>query len=251
MNRYTNSGLPADRVAGAIMGSRKHAPLWLNGVLLTIIVGLSALSLAAQTTDFITLGNYQVHPTRILAKFKEGTQPNLSTAAVRQVGSKIHKQYRLVPGLAVFEEANALAPAAVSANDEAARRTRLLGRIEAMKQSGLFEYVEPDYIQHTYLAPTDQAFANGTLWGLRNLGINGGKKGADISATNAWEITTGSTNVIVAVIDTGIRYTHNDLFTQMWHNPGEKPGNKIDDDGNGFVDDVFGINAITGSGDPF
>ena len=120
-----------------------------------------------------------------------------------------------------------------------------------MKQSGLFEYVEPDYIGHAYLAPTDQAFVNGTLWGLRNLGLNGGKRGADISATNAWEITTGSTNVIVAVIDTGIRYTHNDLFTQMWHNPGETPGNMKDDDGNGFVDDVFGINAITGSGDPF
>jgi hypothetical protein len=55
----------------------------------------------------------------------------------------------------------------------------------------------------------------------------------------------------VAIIDTGIRYTHQDLAAQVWHNPGEIPGNGIDDDGDGYVDNVYGINAITGSGDPF
>jgi subtilisin family serine protease len=214
------------------------------------LFGVASIAQAAGTNQWIRLGNVQVHPTRILAKVKGGAPSNVNPDGLRQIGSRIHHQYRLVPGLAVLEEANSVALAAVSPGDEETQRKRLLTRIASLRQSGLFEYVEPDYIVHADLAPTDQAFVDGTLWGLRNFGQNRGTPGADIGATNAWEITTGSTNVIVAVIDTGIRYTHQDLASQMWHNPGEIPGNGRDDDGNGFVDDVFGINAITRSGDP-
>src|SRR4030095_3367690 len=76
-----------------------------------------------------------------------------------------------------------------------------------------------------------------------------------ISATNAWAMTTGSTNVVVAVLDTGINYLHEDLAANMWRNPGEVPGNGIDDDGNGYVDDVHGIftssDGLGSEGDPF
>ncbi|MCD6338487.1 MAG: S8 family serine peptidase, partial [Verrucomicrobia bacterium] len=68
---------------------------------------------------------------------------------------------------------------------------------------------------------------------------------------NAWDLSVGSTNVVVAILDSGIRYTHKDLERQIWHNPDEIPGNGIDDDGNGYVDDVFGVNVIVGSGDPW
>ncbi len=208
---------------------------------------LGGLNLRAVTTS-VTLGGFPVHPTRILAQFRDVNQVAANAPLLQQAGLKVLREYDLVPGLVAFEDLN---PADAATNSATVLQNRLLARMEALRLSGQFEFVEPDYIVHTTLAPTDQAFTNGILWGLRNYGQSAGKAGADISATNAWDITTGSTNVIVTVIDTGVRYTHRDLRTQMWVNPGEIPGNGVDDDNNGFVDDVYGINAITGSGDPF
>src|SRR5690606_21235490 len=74
---------------------------------------------------------------------------------------------------------------------------------------------------------------------------------AKIQAPQAWETTTGSrTGPVVAVIDGGIDYNHPDLTNNMWTNPGEIPGDGLDNDGNGVVDDVHGYNAINGSGHP-
>lgn len=71
-----------------------------------------------------------------------------------------------------------------------------------------------------------------------------------ISAPAAWDTSTGSTNVIVAVCDTGIDYRHPDLAPNMWRNPAEIPNNGIDDDQNGWIDDVHGIDVAEGDGDP-
>jgi subtilisin family serine protease len=70
-----------------------------------------------------------------------------------------------------------------------------------------------------------------------------------IGATNAWQVSTGSSNVVVAILSSGINYFHEDLSANMWRNPGEIPGNGIDDDANGYVDDVHGIDPRL-DGDP-
>lgn len=86
-------------------------------------------------------------------------------------------------------------------------------------------------------------------WHYANDGsLNGSLAGADINLFEAWKVTTGSPNVIVAVIDGGIDTSHEDLVDNLWVNTGEIPGNGIDDDRNGYVDDVNGYNFCTQEG---
>lgn len=120
--------------------------------------------------------------------------------------------------------------------------------IEAYAADPNVAYAEPDYLVNTCELPNDPRLSE--LWGMRNTGQTGGTPGADIGAEQAWAIATGTTNVIVAVIDTGIDYTHPDLAANMWVNEGEIPGNGIDDDGNGFVDDVHGYDFAYNDSDP-
>jgi len=98
--------------------------------------------------------------------------------------------------------------------------------------------------------PNDPTVGSGTQWHLNNTGLNGGVPGADIHALTAWDTLHSASNIIVAVIDSGARLTHEDLAANLWVNPAETPGNGIDDDGNGFIDDIHGINAVTGTGSP-
>jgi subtilisin family serine protease len=79
------------------------------------------------------------------------------------------------------------------------------------------EYAEPDYIVHSFQTPNDPLFP--TMWSLINTGQAGGTPGADIKATQAWNITTGSPNVVIAVIDTGVDYNHPDLAANIFTGP--------------------------------
>lgn len=114
----------------------------------------------------------------------------------------------------------------------------------------LLDYSELDNILHATATPNDRLYNAGNLWGLHNLGQSNGTQDADIDAPEAWDIRHDAPNIIVAVIDTGIRYTHEDLAGNMWINSGEIPNNGRDDDGNGVIDDIHGYNGINNNGDP-
>jgi subtilisin family serine protease len=94
------------------------------------------------------------------------------------------------------------------------------GFISEYKNSGLVEFAEPDFFVHaSATTPNDPQFLDGTLWGLNNYGQNNGTPGADIHAPEGWDILTSASNVVVAILDTGIRYTHEDLAANMWVSP--------------------------------
>ncbi len=92
----------------------------------------------------------------------------------------------------------------------------------------------------------------GSQWHYRNAEdgkpLSTSVAGADINAFDAWKLTAGDPSIIVAVVDEGVAYSHPDLAANMWKNTKEIPGNGIDDDGNGYVDDVYGYNFCEGTG---
>lgn len=131
------------------------------------------------------------------------------------------------------------------------KEASVLSSIEAIPE---VEIVEPNYIYRISKTPNDPML--GLLWGISNKGQKDsrgqvGLAGIDVDAERAWDIQTGSKDVIVAVIDTGIDYNNPNLKDNVWTNEEElngKPG--VDDDRNGYVDDIHGYNFTNDTGDP-
>jgi hypothetical protein len=119
--------------------------------------------------------------------------------------------------------------------------------IEELKKDPNVEYAEPNYINHTYAVPNDTYYNSSGAWGQSYRDMWGLQK---ISAEAAWNTCTGNSNIIVAVVDTGLDYNHEDIAANVWSNSDEIPGNGIDDDGNGFIDDIRGWNFAAGTNDP-
>ncbi|OGP73264.1 MAG: hypothetical protein A2W09_08295, partial [Deltaproteobacteria bacterium RBG_16_50_11] len=120
--------------------------------------------------------------------------------------------------------------------------------IKLYKDDSDVEYAELNYLVTIQNTPNDPLF--NYLWNMHNTGQNGGTPGADIKAPEAWDITKGSTDIVVAVIDTGIDYNHEDLAANMWVNLGEIASNGIDDDKNGYIDDIYGIDVVNHDTNP-
>ncbi|HEX5220907.1 MAG TPA: S8 family peptidase [Verrucomicrobiae bacterium] len=109
------------------------------------------------------------------------------------------------------------------------------GLIAKFEQSGLVQYAEPDFLRQLDLSPNDQYYTNGTLWGLHNSGQGGGVIDADIDAPEGWDVLSSASNIVVAVLDTGIRRTHEDLLANVWTNQ---------------LAGGYGWNALNGTGTP-
>lgn len=126
-------------------------------------------------------------------------------------------------------------------------------------QGEFIAFAEPDSLVTAASVFSDDPELAG-LWGLHNTGQTGGTDDADIDAPEAWNTTTGSRAVLVGIIDSGIDYQHPDLVANIWTNPGEsgtdamgndRASNGIDDDGNGYIDDVHGWDFIDDDNQPF
>src|SRR5262252_5900462 len=130
--------------------------------------------------------------------------------------------------------------------------TDVRAKVDELRSLDEVEYAEPNYlIKLGTVIPNDPDFSQ--QWALLNNGIPLGEfvttQDADIKAYKAWDITVGSPNVIIALTDTGVDLTHPDVVNNIYTNPGEIPGNGIDDDHNGFIDDVHGFNVADQNGD--
>jgi len=111
------------------------------------------------------------------------------------------------------------------------------------------EYAEKNAIRYpTAVYPNDPRFDK--LWGLFNRGQTGGTIGADINAPSAWNVFKGSSSIVVAIIDSGVDYNHTDLAPNIWNNTDEIAGNGIDDDSNGYIDDVRGWDFYSNDNNP-
>jgi subtilisin family serine protease len=167
-------------------------------------------------------------------------QRNPSVSAVRALqrsGYTLHKSANielLRPGSGLYSSARTTIPY------DSNRVSADCGEI--MKDPSIIS-CEPNLVRYLYKLPNDPGFPE--LWGLHSP-----KNNIDINAPEAWDITTGSGNV-VAVIDTGISYRHPDLISNLWTNPNEIDDNNYDDDGNGYVDDMFGANVYYADGNPW
>jgi subtilisin family serine protease len=106
--------------------------------------------------------------------------------------------------------------------------------VALLKADPAVAYAEPDYLAEFASEPNDPRY--GEQWGL-----------AQVNVEAAWAQTTGSSNVVIAVIDSGLDLAHEDLAPNQWVNPGEIAGNGVDDDNNGFIDDVYGWNFVDGT----
>ena len=187
-------------------------------------------------------------PGEIIVKLAEDTQPLDSFE--QSLGGKVVEKFQfpahtLAPGEGPMVRVKL--PAGTSVEETLAK----------LKRDDNIEFAEPNLIYTLDSTETPKGAGNPPndlhekLWGLDNTGQTGGTPGADVHIKEAWEVTTGNKGPLISVIDSGIDYDHPDLKANMWVNPGEIPGDGIDNDNNGVVDDVHGYNAFADNGDPW
>lgn len=162
------------------------------------------------------------HPNRVLVMPRNVAEGRALVSTHASRGRKVLRVFDGLHGLQVVQPAGG----------ESVEQT-----ITACRTTGLVSWAEPDY-QVTAAAslPNDPYFQNGTQWWLNNYGQNGGMPDADLDAPEAWEVTHAAINVVVAVVDSGVRPTHEDLADNLWRNP---------------ADGTPGFNALTGQHDPW
>ncbi len=180
--------------------------------------------------DQMTSITSRVVSNELIARFKEELGPDEIQALISDAGATIKTHIKalnyylisLPPSLSIVEA------------------------LRFFQRHAAVEHVEPNLLIPVKAVPNDPEFS--TQWSLHNTGQTGGADDADIDAVEAWDIEQGTTQVVIAIIDTGVDYTHEDLAANIWQNPGEIPDNGIDDDANGYIDDTMGWDFVDSFG---
>ncbi|MFH2065983.1 MAG: S8 family serine peptidase [Pseudomonadota bacterium] len=173
----------------------------------------------------------------LIVKFKPGTHRKTAQEVKEGIGAFSIKK------LNIINAEHILLPDGISVDDA----------IVMFRNDPNVEWAEPNYIRRTMAisSPNDPFFIE--LWSLHNTGqtVNNtpGTVNADIHALEAWETTTDCSNVIIAIIDSGVDLSHPDIIHNLWTNPGEIAGNGKDDDKNGYIDDIHGWNFVDDNND--
>jgi subtilisin family serine protease len=181
-------------------------------------------------------------PNQVLIKLRDGVSTEAANQLRSEVGATTIDSFEPL-GIQVWE-----LPMPVGPLTEIDSQAIVPNAIDRFWNDERIKYIEPNYIVQTLRSPDDTRYSE--MWGLHNIGQSGGTTDADIDAPEAWDIATGTTDIIIGVIDTGVDYNHPDLRNNMWKNAGEVPGDGEDNDGNGFVDDVNGWDFANSDNDP-
>jgi len=173
----------------------------------------------------------------VVVRLREGVEEAALVAAVNRSGYHLRKKLQS-PGLYLV----AVPQPNVDSVPEA---LATLG-----EELAVVARAEPDYLYTLCNTPDDPDYQY--LWGLHNTGqFEGVTPDADIDAPEAWDVTTGDASVLVGLIDSGVDHKHPDLKANIWTNPKEIPGDGLDNDGNGYIDDVHGWDFVNQDSDPF
>ena len=187
------------------------------------VIGAALASVHAQQPDQSVPNSV---PGEIIVRFNRAANQSMRDAVLTSRGARVLKRFdaldinrvRIAPGQSI-----------------AAAVAQFRSRPEVVA-------VQPNFIRRVIAPapPNDPFWVAGLLWGMEK-----------IQAGPTWNgFTSGDPSIVIADIDTGVDYTHPDLAANMWHNPGEIPGNGVDDDLNGYVDDVYGIDVINANEPP-
>jgi subtilisin family serine protease len=214
---------------------------------------LFTLNAQAQYDGILPPGNFPVGP--FAAHLQSEAKPGevlvkFRGAGLRAIQSSLKKRLGRLPSKRAVQ--NELARALGLRTSEPLSGTSYVvkgsglnkAKLSALYRKGYLEKVVPNYKLYALGAPNDFLYKLGLEWGINNTGGGGGSDDVDVDAVEAWDTTTGSPDVVVAIVDTGVSLKHPDLVQNIWTNPAEIPNNGIDDDGNGFVDDVHGYDFV-------
>ncbi len=183
--------------------TRRH--VFLSALAAIVLVSLPAFTQAPQAPGVEVTNGHRVAAGEVLVKLHDQGGPAEVADIARDIDADSHRPVGGA-GVRLFHS----------------RHFTAAELIDRLSKRPTVAYVEPDYLVQVLQIPSDPRFNE--LWGLQNLGqaVNGGTggtPGADVHAVSAWQITTGSRNALVGVVDTGIDYTHRDLAANVWSAP--------------------------------